>query len=231
MFFESLAELENIAKNSGTVIFALRDGAIVGEETFNLTNFAKNLKAITIEPQDGFIGVDKMRELIAHSINKEQTERFFIILEAESLREEAENAILKLLEEPREHYHFILLSDNVGAILPTIRSRAALYAPKRKSPLEQPPVASGEVLAVARRLISAKTPEIAAIADFLGKQKPDKRREFALAVLSTAIELAYKSYFKTENAGFLAKVPGLLKAYDGIAKNGNLKLQFVANLV
>jgi len=39
---------------------------------------------------------------------------------------EAANSLLKVLEEPPAYAHIILLSDNPGELLPTIRSRCAL---------------------------------------------------------------------------------------------------------
>ena len=41
----------------------------------------------------------------------------------DDLTEQAQNALLKSLEEPPEYVTFILLSNHVHALLPTIRSR------------------------------------------------------------------------------------------------------------
>jgi DNA polymerase-3 subunit delta' len=45
------------------------------------------------------------------------------IFEAEKMRPEAANSLLKLVEEPPEHAQFILVTENRQKILPTIRSR------------------------------------------------------------------------------------------------------------
>lgn len=49
--------------------------------------------------------------------------RFIIILRADSLREQAANALLKTLEEPQSATSFILTTSHPGSLPPTIRSR------------------------------------------------------------------------------------------------------------
>jgi hypothetical protein len=49
--------------------------------------------------------------------------RMVVIDGAESLNRTAQNAILKWLEEPPENTHFLLLANQWGGLLPTIRSR------------------------------------------------------------------------------------------------------------
>lgn len=50
--------------------------------------------------------------------------KVFIVRAAERLREEAQNAFLKLLEEAPPHVHIILLTTSLERMLPTVRSRA-----------------------------------------------------------------------------------------------------------
>lgn len=47
----------------------------------------------------------------------------FVIVRADLMREEAQNALLKLVEEPPEHCVLICLTENPGSILHTVRSR------------------------------------------------------------------------------------------------------------
>ncbi len=49
--------------------------------------------------------------------------KVYLISEADKMNEQAQNALLKLLEEPPAHVRFILRADNPGALLDTIRSR------------------------------------------------------------------------------------------------------------
>ncbi len=50
--------------------------------------------------------------------------KFFLILEAELLNRSAQNALLKTLEEPPQNTYIFLISTQLNALLPTIRSRA-----------------------------------------------------------------------------------------------------------
>lgn len=63
--------------------------------------------------------------------------RVFLIRHAHNMNASAQNALLKLLEEPPSYAFFILMTENAGAILPTILSRCTQFA---LAPLEQPAV-------------------------------------------------------------------------------------------
>ena len=60
--------------------------------------------------------------------------RVFLIRHAHNMNASAQNALLKLLEEPPSYAFFILMTENAGAILPTILSRCTRFA---LAPLEQ----------------------------------------------------------------------------------------------
>lgn len=51
-----------------------------------------------------------------------------IIKDAETMNDSAQNAFLKVLEEPPANVKFILCCDNAGSMLETIRSRATVYS-------------------------------------------------------------------------------------------------------
>jgi DNA polymerase-3 subunit delta' len=53
----------------------------------------------------------------------ESERRVFVIVEAERMNEEAQNALLKTLEEPAAFAHLVLVSSAPGRLLPTIVSR------------------------------------------------------------------------------------------------------------
>jgi DNA polymerase-3 subunit delta' len=56
----------------------------------------------------------------------ESERRVFVIERADELGDEAANRMLKTLEEPASFVHLILLTDRLGEVLPTIRSRCQL---------------------------------------------------------------------------------------------------------
>jgi DNA polymerase-3 subunit delta' len=62
---------------------------------------------------------------IAFTLNDDQ-KIFFVLEHAECLTTACANSLLKSLEEPPAGYHFILLTDHLDSLLPTIRSRCAI---------------------------------------------------------------------------------------------------------
>ena len=56
----------------------------------------------------------------------ESNRRVFVIERVDELGDEAANRMLKTLEEPASFVHLILLTDRLGEVLPTIRSRCQL---------------------------------------------------------------------------------------------------------
>ncbi|HBM96044.1 TPA: DNA polymerase III subunit delta', partial [bacterium UBP9_UBA11836] len=71
------------------------------------------------------IGIDEVREAIAEvqTCSYEGGYRFWIIDEAQRLTEEAQNALLKTLEEPPASLIIILVAQPEGRLLPTVVSR------------------------------------------------------------------------------------------------------------
>jgi DNA polymerase III subunit delta' len=80
----------------------------------------------TIAPDGQFIKIAQTRALVeeVYYRPREGRQRFFIIDEADRLREEAANSLLKTLEEPPPTSTIILLTSRPDAMLLTVRSRA-----------------------------------------------------------------------------------------------------------
>lgn len=74
------------------------------------------------------ITVDQVRTLIKEVYVRpfSGNRRVFVIEDAHLLNPAAQNALLKVIEEPPAYAVFLLLSENAGALLPTIRSRSFL---------------------------------------------------------------------------------------------------------
>lgn len=83
--------------------------------------------------QSKSIGVDEVRGIVERSAVRPYTSRYniFIIDKVDIMTPEAQNAILKTLEECHEDNVFLLLADSLNAVLPTIRSRAQVLSMKR----------------------------------------------------------------------------------------------------
>jgi DNA polymerase-3 subunit delta' len=78
------------------------------------------------DPPQLMIKLGQIRTAIhrAQYLPTEAPAKVFIIT-ASSFMKEAANSLLKLLEEPPPYVHLILLTENPGELLPTIRSRCA----------------------------------------------------------------------------------------------------------
>ena len=72
------------------------------------------------------IGVDDVRQGIGETVQIKPysgQHKIYIIEEAEKLTAQAQNALLRTLEEPPEYVVFLLLTTGTGTLLPTIISR------------------------------------------------------------------------------------------------------------
>jgi DNA polymerase III delta' subunit len=84
---------------------------------------------IIIKPIENFIKINEIREIIRidNLANFEGKYKIFIIDEADKMRTESQNALLKVLEEPNPNTIFILITSKPYTILPTIRSRCQKF--------------------------------------------------------------------------------------------------------
>lgn len=81
--------------------------------------------AITVlEPDEkGTISIDSARSLYQRTRSKHPGRQVVVIGQANAMSAEAQNALLKLLEEPRPGLIFVLTAPDTATLLPTILSR------------------------------------------------------------------------------------------------------------
>lgn len=81
-----------------------------------------------ISPIRNSVTIDQIRDLKRHIFQKPVSQKYkFILIEAaEKLTDEAQNALLKILEEPPPHAILVLEAKNKESLLPTIRSRVLI---------------------------------------------------------------------------------------------------------
>ncbi len=80
---------------------------------------------LEIKPEKNVMKIEQVRELkqIVYLKPMSGRKKIFIINPVESMNAEAANSILKVLEEPPEFSHLILLTENPFRVLSTIKSR------------------------------------------------------------------------------------------------------------
>lgn len=108
-----------------------------GNRGVGLTSIAKalakrlspNQPYITIEPIDNKdLSIDQVRSLYSATQSVEPSRKVVIVDDAHTMGFDAQNAFLKLLEEPPAHVHFILIVHDIGTVLPTIQSRSEVVS-------------------------------------------------------------------------------------------------------
>lgn len=77
-----------------------------------------------IDRENGVISIDIVRRLYDQTKTKAAQPRIIAIDRAETMTRQAQNAFLKLLEEPNATVHFALVVEGPLSLLPTILSRA-----------------------------------------------------------------------------------------------------------
>lgn len=95
------------------------------------------LRCITFMRDD--FKIEDAKEVIAEAYRSEENTKT-LILGAKSFTIPAQNALLKILEEPPRNIAFILLAPNKSTFLPTVRSRLSLKQEHQKVTYETLPI-------------------------------------------------------------------------------------------
>jgi DNA polymerase-3 subunit delta' len=144
------------------------------------------------------IGVDSAREKISEEAFIKPllgARKFFIVEDAQSLTAQAQNALLKVLEEPPDGVCFLLLSTGANALLPTVLSRCARFSFK---PL--PKAALEALLRKERPDLGDKIPLLCALAQGSAGQARALAENGALDETKAAAEAFYKNVRKRPEA-------------------------------
>lgn len=138
----NIQRIENLLKK-GELPHAL---LFSGPKYIGKTNYAKDLAErilgdyskidyLEIKPRippkktREIISVDDIRDLKKNLAGRAQGgKRVIILREVEKMRNSAQNAFLKVLEEPAEGITFIMIANNIEGILSTIKSRVVHFS-------------------------------------------------------------------------------------------------------
>lgn len=97
------------------------------KDTRVLVQTHPDVMVIPPDPPQLLVKLGQVRSMISRAQRQpsEAPRRVFIVTAAAFMKEAA-NSLLKLLEEPPPYAHLILLAENTGELLPTIRSRCSV---------------------------------------------------------------------------------------------------------
>ncbi len=93
-----------------------------------------------LSPQGNTIKTDAVREIVKNFSQSgfESSKQVFIIKDAEKMHVNAANSLLKVIEEPQSEIYIFLLTNQLEAVLPTIKSRTQIVQfPKNLALLER----------------------------------------------------------------------------------------------
>ena len=146
-----------------------------------------------IRPDGSFLKIGQIRALQKQIIYEplEASRKVYILTDVERMNAEAENCLLKTLEEPPAATVLILLTSNIRALLPTTRSRCQIL-----------------------QFHSMPTQELAKILDEQFSVPPEQATALAIAAdgaIGTALTHLEKGDVRTE------EVPEILKETDPLA--------------
>jgi hypothetical protein len=173
------------------------------------------------EPEKSTYSVEEIRKIQDLTRAKRLSALTIQINGADRMNEAAQNAFLKLLEEPGDNVTFLLHVVEISKILPTIKSRAQIYYHR-----VSPPEPNARTVALAKSLITADGPALIKLSADLVKD-----REKALATVSVAISIVTSVHRKNPSPKFALKLEKLLVLYENLAANGHIRLQILATML
>jgi DNA polymerase-3 subunit delta' len=101
----------------------------MASQIINRRDDIENVDIVKYYPSTSSFGVDDVRNVISE-VNKKPYEgdrKVLILYKCDKLTVQAQNALLKTIEEPPSGVNLILLSDSLEMILDTIQSRCQIY--------------------------------------------------------------------------------------------------------
>lgn len=130
-----LFETNNIQSCYNDIVDIIKKvNCLTGEENCNceicnLTDLNNNPDFISIEPDGREIKVNQVVDMMSRFKTLPSISKYnmYIINNADRLNSSSANKILKFLEEPEDHIVGFYITDNIQAILPTIKSRCEVY--------------------------------------------------------------------------------------------------------
>lgn len=147
------------------------------------------------------MGIDDARVLKERASTKPLGKERFFIISFGFMTVEAQNALLKLFEEPGENVYFFLITQSAAGLLPTLRSRLMLSGESRRKDMKE----------IVSFLASSVDGRLKAMERFKGADNESKKSEFLDFI--DAIEQALGERLPDKKAGEALREVLALKRY------------------
>ncbi len=175
---------------------------------------AAGIELNTIESQEASIGIKDVSE-VAEKISKRSDHlKVFMIIDANKLTLEAQNSLLKVIEEPTNNSLIILQTNNLDNLIETIKSRCTiLYDEKDQVDNDQ-----SNIDFIFKNFTQLSYLEKTKLVDKFLKDHSDKL-SVKKAIIAILNEIATKQTFQ-------ADISKIEKAYKAVDNNVSSKLIF-----
>lgn len=176
------------------------------------------------------IYVEQVREIIdgAHILPNEAAKKVYAVKDADTMNASAQNALLKLLEEPPEFVALILLCENIDALLETVRSRCAAVRVTGPDEREIDPAAPANALRYLAAAAKGDELELLKVCNELGECTPGQASDFAGAALELVSDMLSRrrDTLGLDTAALLRLSKLLLRAEEYLKSNVGVKHVF-----
>lgn len=152
-------------------------------------------------------GIEEIREIKKFLSQKpfNHQSKLVVIQEAENLKTEAQNALLKTLEEPGENNYLILTTNNPSSLLPTIISRCQIIRTIPKS----------EAKSTVKEIVITKN----IAKDLIQSELISQKKEEVLPFLKIQLELLQKKLTENPNLETANLIKKIIKAMSMVGSN------------
>lgn len=129
------------------------------------------------------LSVDAIRQMRADAFIKpnEAASKVYLLLQAQAMSPQAQNALLNILEEPPARVYFFLTCPNAAQLLPTVRSRMQCFAVEAQPlPEEESRAISAQAGEIARASVGSHEADLLFVTANLGRDRERMRAVLAM---------------------------------------------------
>jgi hypothetical protein len=171
--------ISDVSVRLDIISFLEREHGIVARGNPDL--FVQKYEVFTIPDARGLKTAHSTRPFSSKNDKDGKGGRKFFIIEVDSITHEAQNALLKIFEEPNEYAHFFLIIPSEELLLPTLRSRLFMVRNTR-SDLGQDGIQKSDFRKDIADFLASTPAERMAIVDKLAADISDGKKSKSVAI-------------------------------------------------